>query len=497
MPAARRRLAAVPDAPGRAVLYVRVSALMGRGGDDFHSPDLQAAALRRHIASLGLREVGVVDDIDVSGRSFSREGLDRIVVMVEAGQVDAVAVYDLSRLGRNAGEALRFIRFLREHRVSIISTVEKIDDSPEGQFILTQFLALAELYSNQIGRRWAEVIAHRARQGHHHSGVPMGYRRENGELVVDPVIGPAVTEAFAAFAADKPIMEIAKMMTRVRGKRTAIPTVKRVLHNPTYLGKVVIWGIGRHRLPNWSDTPAYIGPGRHERLVDDETWETCRERHKRDSRTPPRRRVPSNPLAGILACGHCERPMQLHTSREYTRDVPRLKCGGMVTTGDCKGPGRPPLEATVDAILDKVREYIKLLRSDRTAQAAAAGKTARAGADVARLKRELADTREAMAKLATGWAMKKVPDAAYEVAMKPLEAAERELDDRLRDASVSSEQPAPAAVANLAERLLATWPKMTVPEKNRALKQVVKWAKVRRSERYREPVADRITVDFW
>lgn len=494
--AARRRLAAVPESPGRVVLYRRVSALMGRGGEDFHSPDLQAAAMRRHVAGLGLREVGVVDDIDVSGRTFSREGLDQIREMVEAGQVDAVAVYDLSRLGRNAGEALRFIKWLRDHRVSIISTVEKIDDTPEGQFILTQFLGLAQLYSDQIGRRWSEVIFRRAELGHAHGGGSgrLGYRREGDQLVVDPVVGPAMAEAFRMFARDEPIAQIARMVSRARGKPTQIQTVKRALHNPFYLGQVVIWGIGRHRLPNAHDTPIFVGPGRQPPLVDEETWRICQERHKRDARTPPRRRTPSNPVAGILACAHCERLMQQHGTN--SQGV-RVECVRRGVRGGCKGPGSPPLAVVVAAVLDKVSEHIRLLRSDPVAQAAATGRSARAGADLAQIRRELEDTRRAMAKLAAGWAAGKVPDGVYEQAMEPLIAAKSELEDRSAEAAVSSSQPAPAKIANLAERMLAAWPKMTVPEKNRALKQVVKHATLRRAERWREPVADRIEIDFW
>lgn len=493
---ARRSLAAVPDRPGRVVLYRRVSALMGRGGDDFHSPELQTAAMRRHIAGLGLREVDQVEDLDVSGRTFSRAGLDQIRAMVEAGRVDAIAVYDLSRLGRNAGEALRFIRWLREHRVEIISTVEKIDGTPEGQFILTQFLALAELYSNQVGRRWSEVIAHRARQGHHHAIPPLGYQRVDGELVEDPVVGPAVTRAFEAYAAGDPISRIALTIQRVRGKRTAVATVKRVLLNPVYLGQVVIWG--RHRKVGAHATPAYVGPGRHSALTDEMTFERCRQRHLRDAKTVARHLDPSNPLVGLLHCAYCQGAMQFHRCpRPGGQVVDRFQCGIARTTKTCKGPGTPRLDEVLPAVLDEVRTWIGLLRSDPAAQAEATGRTARAGADVARLTRELAATKAAMGKLAAGWARGSVPDSAYEEAMAPLKAAEGELDDRLSQARAGAEQPAPREVASLAERILAAWPKMTVAERNRALKQVVRRVQIRRAERYREPVADRIKIDFW
>jgi site-specific DNA recombinase len=491
--ARRRHLAAVPETPGRAVLYVRVSALMGRDGETFHSPDLQAAALRRHVGPLGLREVGVVQDLDRTGRTFAREGLDQIRSMVEAGQVDVVAVYDLSRLGRNVREALQFIQWLDERGVSVISTVEKIDDTPEGKFFLTQFLGMAQLYSDQIGRRWAEVIAARARRQHHHGVPPLGYLRgEGGALVVDPVLGPVITEAFRQYAADVPLRQITQRVARARGKRTHVTNVKRILHNPTYLGQVVIWGLPGNRPPNHRDKPAYVGPGKHEPLIDEQTWEKCQDRHHRDSRTPPRRRVPSSPLAGIAACAHCGRPAQLHSQVER-----RLKCAVKVTSGDCDGFGQPAVDHVLDATLDRVRERIRLLRSDPAAQAAAAGQAARAGADRALLETRLNDTRRAMGKLAAGWAAGKVPDAGYEQAMEPLVAAEREIEDQLREATASAVQPEPAAIASLAERMLAAWPKMTIAEQNRSLKQVVRRVTVRRSARWREPAADRVEVEFW
>jgi hypothetical protein len=81
--------------------------------------------------------------------------------------------------------------------------------------------------------------------------------------------------------------------------------------------------------------------------------------------------------------------------------------------------------------------------------------------------------------------------------MEPLVAAEREIEDQLREATASAVQPEPAAIASLAERMLAAWPKMTIAEQNRSLKQVVRRVTVRRSARWREPAADRVEVEFW
>jgi site-specific DNA recombinase len=157
----RRHLAAVPEQPRRVALYVRVSALMGRGGDDFHSPDVQTNAMRRLTA--GLQEVDVIEDIDQTGRTFSRDGIDKIRKLAEAHAIDAVAVYNVSRLGRNVLESLKFLTWLAERGVTILSATEHIDTgTPSGRWMLTNMLAIAEMRSDEISGEWARTIHHRA-----------------------------------------------------------------------------------------------------------------------------------------------------------------------------------------------------------------------------------------------------------------------------------------------------------------------------------------------
>src|SRR5207248_2721737 len=150
-------------------------------------------AMRDLAARRGLREVMVVEDIDVSGRTFQRAGIQRILEMARSREVDVVALYDLSRLGRNTAESLRTIKELRELGVSVVSTVEQIDDTPEGQFQLGVFLGMAQLYSDQVGRRWQQVITHRAEQGRVHASRPaVGYRRVGRDIEPDPTVAPLV-----------------------------------------------------------------------------------------------------------------------------------------------------------------------------------------------------------------------------------------------------------------------------------------------------------------
>lgn len=451
--------------------------------------------MRRHIAPLGMREVEFVDDdIDVSGRTFSREGLDKIRRLVEAGRVDAVVVYDLSRLGRNAAESLRFIGWLRDRGVSVVSTREKIDDTPEGQFVLTQFAALAELYSNQVGQSWSNVIHHRARQGRLHGTPPIGYRREDGRVIHDPIIGPVVTEVFRRYAAGDPGSQLTRWLAAARGTPTRLQVLKRMLSNPVYRGKVVLWG-GQH--PGPSATPIYIGEGDHDPLVGEDVWQRVQERLRRESWIPNRLLTPSHALVGLVYCAHCETRMQRHESTEYGVRVVRLRCGHSLSkSGGCAGAGAAQLAQVVALVLARVAVRIEELRTDAGAAVRAAAAAARAGSDAALLKTELGRVRSEMTRLTQNWLAGRVPDSTYDTLVGPLRDAERSLEHREFAARGAVARPAPEVLAGLAEELLALWPDLSTAERNQSLGTVVRRVVVRRATRWREPIDRRVRVEW-
>ena len=470
----RRTLAAVPDRPGRVVLYRRVSALMGRGGDDFHSPDVQAAAMRR--ATTGMHEVAVIDDIDVTGTHFNRDGIEQVRALARARQIDAVAVYDVSRFGRDVLESLLVLRELSEYGVTIISACEQIDTStPAGEWMLTNLLAIAQMRAKEIGRAWSGAIAQRAERGQHH-GRPLGYTRREKHLVPDPVLGPAVTEVFRRYAAGEPIGEVTRYLSAVRGKAMHTPNVKKLLRNPVYLGRVIAGD--------------EVLPGEHEALVDEVTWQRTQNRLAAEAGTPPRHLAPTWSLVGLVECpaGH-----------KLQRQGDRLVCGmgrGDVKGGACEGVGRPLLAAVEDEVLLRVAEYASRLRTDHGARAARLAKLATGRADRAALERQVRDARAGMVKLAKNNALDRLPDEVYRQAMGELRQAEQAAAAELARLGAVEPPRDPIEVANAVDALLGLWPDMTFAEKGKALRSVVELVVVRRAQRWREPEADRVDVRF-
>lgn len=482
---ARRRNGTAP-APTRVVLYVRVSALMGRAGDTFHSPDMQRAALERHVEPLGMAVVDTIEDIDVTGQTFSRAGLDQLRELVEDRQVDAVGLYDLSRLGRNVMESLTFIAWLQERGVTVLSTKEQIDDTPTGQFMLTQFLAMAQLQGDQIGQRWAEIVERRAGRGLHHGTAPLGYRWVDKRMVPDGVVGTAVTEVFERYADGWAVTEILAAFSRSRGQRTARRTLKGMLSNPVYLGKVTLHG--------------QLYDGLHDALVDGHTWDLVAARLERDRSTPSRALEVTHALSGLLVCDTCDAKLGRENPmiRSHGRRIQRVYCR-RATSGDgawrCTGIGTPRYEPVEAEVLRQTCAYLEKLKSSHAARVAARARKAAAGSDERVLRRQLEKTKEALGRLALSLAKEQITDAEHAAAVKDLRGEERALGARLAEARsvVAAPQPAEAAVA--VETLGLLWPKASAPERNLMLRKVVR--QVRVSPGVAGEVGDRVEVRFW
>lgn len=483
---AQRRLRAVPENAGRTVLYVRVSATMGREGDEFHSPAMQTRAMRDLIARRGLVEAAVVEDIDVSGRTFERAGIQRVLEMARAREIDVVALYDLSRLGRNTAESLRTIAELRDLGVSVVSTVEQIDDTPEGQFQLGVFLGMAQLYSDQIGRRWRQVIAHRAEQGLFHGSVPpTGYRRAGRSIEPDPALAPAVREVFRRYAAGERIWHIAQSWRTSTGRRTAYVVLKRMLRNPVYVGRVQVGG--------------QVHPGQHEPLVPEATWRRVQRRLEEDSRTPARRLAVANPLAGLVVCDDCSRPLQMHfDKRRVVGGAAVLQCRGARELRDCRGPGSPLLDEVVDKVLSEVEAEASRLTVDMAgAHARAAARRARAVVDVRALRKEIASTEAALGRLAADRARRVITEGEMQAAAGLLRGELDRLHALLADSERVKETRTVERTVSAARGLRRHWSRMSPAQRNRALRDVGVWqVRVGRAASYRQPVGERTEVRF-
>lgn len=100
----------------------------------------------------------------MSGKNRNRPGLQNLLEYVREG--DTVYVESFSRLARSTRDLLSIVEDLQKKDVDLISQKEQLDTkTPQGQFMLTVFAAMAELERSQIRQRQAEGIYIAKKQG--------------------------------------------------------------------------------------------------------------------------------------------------------------------------------------------------------------------------------------------------------------------------------------------------------------------------------------------
>lgn len=482
----------------RVIIYIRVSALMGRAGDTFHSPDVQERVIRAILPPDAV-VVAVIQDIDVSGQTFVREGLDQVRGYAERREADVVAVADLSRLGRRVLGSLEFIAWLNDRGVSTWSAKEHIDDSPTGRFMLMVILGLAQMIGEQIGQQWASAIASRALKGQPHgSRAPAGYVKvKGGPLAVDPLMAPAVQAAFRAYADGTPLSRIAEAMSDARGKGTALPVVKWILSNPVYLGQVMLHG---EIVKDADGQPV----GLHEALIDQDTWDRVQARRERDSRAPSRSLAePSHPFMNLARCAACKKLLGKRDEirkRDGAR-IPRLMCLRIYKhygPDRCVGAGTPSVAELEAVVLAAVRVNLEELRTRPEAHVEVARRRAVADDERGALERDLAKARGAQARLLVQLAEEE--NASPEVfaqARAELREREQRLIRRLAELTPSEQPRDPRLLEEAMASLLVLWPDATASQRGRMLHAAgVKAVWVRRPEFVRESVQERSWVEF-
>jgi len=155
----------------RVWLYARLS-----NDDDPAQNSLQnqQEICRAFAEKSGWTIVGSSADNNISGMNFSRRGLDMLTAAVQAKQVDAVLVKDLSRLGRHRTQTALFIDFLRQQQVRVISATEGVDTFCEEDDLMIGVRGLMnDYYAKDIGKK-----------------IRAGYRQKQQEgLVITPPFG--------------------------------------------------------------------------------------------------------------------------------------------------------------------------------------------------------------------------------------------------------------------------------------------------------------------
>lgn len=139
------------------------------------------------------------DGVSGTKEASERAALSQLCEEISQGKYDALIILSLDRLGRKTKIVLNLVEDFTEHGVSIISCKENLDTStPQGQFVLTVFAALAQLERDMIVERTIAAMDERAKQDGERGGrLPFGYIRTGDGIVIDEEAAQTVRRIFS------------------------------------------------------------------------------------------------------------------------------------------------------------------------------------------------------------------------------------------------------------------------------------------------------------
>ncbi len=257
----------------KVILYTRVSTK--DQAEEGYSLEAQVRVLRDYCKAKTWEILSEFEDAGESARSADRPQLQEALSFVKKNKVDYFVVHKIDRLSRNR-EDHAFIKIeLRKHNVQLVSVVEHIDESPEGQLLEGVMSTMAEFYSKNLARECKKGMIEKLRQGGWPWKAPVGYLNftfETGEkeVVPDPDKFHQIRAIFELFGTNNYSLDrLAKVMfergfKNVKDKPLSPQKMKDIIKRRFYSGMI--------------DHPYLNGlevQGKHKPLITKALWQTC------------------------------------------------------------------------------------------------------------------------------------------------------------------------------------------------------------------------------
>lgn len=308
--------------------------------------------LRRHKSALlahAERYGYQVDPADiyeevVSGESlFARPQMLRLMEAVSAGQYEAVLCMDMQRLGRGGMYDQGFILDTFKASETLIVTPDRLYDltkeMDEEAAEMQTFLSRSEY--RMITKRLHRGTMQSVQNGAYMANAPFGYRKARinklPTLEIVPEEADCVRQIFQMYASGNGCTRIEQAVNAMgyhgrRGSRFNRNTIRLILDNPVYIGKIrwdrtntIKTGIGaeRHKQVVYNTPDRWkIIDGHHPAIISQDLWDAVQARRKSQYFYVDNHHAAS-PLAGLVHCAKCGRLMNMQGKN---KGVPYLLC---------------------------------------------------------------------------------------------------------------------------------------------------------------------------
>jgi site-specific DNA recombinase len=204
----------------KAIGYARVST--DKQADRGVSLEAQTEKIRAMTVVHSAELADIIVEAGESAKSLSRPGMQRLLALVDSGEVNAVIVAKLDRLTRSVKDLCELLERFERRGVALISVAESLDtSSAAGRLVINIMTAVSQWEREAIGERTRDALSHKRTNGERVGNIAFGYRLAPDGVHVEPE--PAEQAMIAAIgelrAEGRSLRRIAADLNR-RGWRT-------------------------------------------------------------------------------------------------------------------------------------------------------------------------------------------------------------------------------------------------------------------------------------
>ncbi len=349
----------------RVVLYTRVSSKIQIPG---FSLDNQKDKLLEEVRSKKYTVVEHFEDAGISGKNTKiRPAFNRMMKLVAEksksnDSIDAILVYKLSRFSRSLRDLANNLDILKEHDCHLIS----VDDGQstlgkQNRAFMLMLGIFAEMERENIVDNAKDGMRKGALSGHWMGGVaPYGFKtvpkinNDTSTLAINEDEAKYVRIIFDMYAKGQGYSRIVRHLNDVlniktrKGNLFNYSLIQQMLDNPVYAGK-----IRYNRYEEWNrdleenerkrkkSDKIVIVEGKHEAIIDTETWENVRSEREKRGGQRKKKRDGKHLLSGKVLCPQCGTPMVSNSSQRTNKDGTKVNnfyymCGKYNNTRKCK-----------------------------------------------------------------------------------------------------------------------------------------------------------------
>ncbi len=329
-----------------AGLYFRLSQEDERQGESV-SIDNQRAILRKYAQEHGFTIYDEYIDDGVSGTTFDRPQVQRLLDDAKTGVINTILVKDLSRFGRNYIEVGQYIDYVFPafgiRFIAIQDNVDTENRDSGGMEMMPIMNVFNEWHAANTSKKIRAVKRANAKEGIYTAkkasyGYIMGTDKKRAPII-DEEVAPIVRRIFEMYASGKSSIRIAETLNlegipspakyayekfgqksnpNTVGLWSPI-TIREMLNKVIYIGHMqqLRWtslSYKNHKRFRNDENESMIVYNTHEPIISQELWDRVRARQKSAAQGRKTKVGYTHPLSGFLFCADCKNKMRLRSS---------------------------------------------------------------------------------------------------------------------------------------------------------------------------------------